>query len=159
MEDHRSHSDRERQGGFLCLGRGDPRPRKWRSERPRSAKLRLILHQIRLASSPVNDTQLLARITMELANSDKVASYRRTATGLAPWISLAVAVALAGYAGALWAGNSSTGWYCLVVAIAASFWLIFLGIHTQEQEQTAALLEYMIELSENAQKASRERGV
>jgi hypothetical protein len=96
---------------------------------------------------------------MELANSEKVASYRRTAKGFAPWISFATAVAVTGYVGALWAGNSSAGWYCLVVAIAASFWLIFLGIHTQEQEQTAALLEYMIELSESSPKASGERGV
>ena len=96
---------------------------------------------------------------MELANPDKVASYRRTAKALAPWLTLAMVLAVAGYAGALWAGNSSTGWYCLVVAIAASFWLVFLNIHTQEQEQTAALLEYMIELSENTQKARGERGV
>ena len=96
---------------------------------------------------------------MELANSDTVASYRRRAKGFAPWIASTTTLAIAGYGVALWAGNSSTGWYCLVVAIAASFWLIFLIIHTQEQEQTAALLEYMIELSENVPKASGERGV
>jgi hypothetical protein len=96
---------------------------------------------------------------MQLANRDKVASYRESARRESYSLAAGMALAVVGYAGALFAGNSSIGWFCLVVAIAASFWTVFIAIHTQEQEQTAALLEYMIELFENAEKLRTKRGV
>jgi len=62
--------------------------------------------------------------------------------------------AVLGYMGALGAGDTLIGWYALVVAIATSFWAVILGIHTQEHEQTAALLEYMLDLSKQEEPSS-----
>jgi len=95
---------------------------------------------------------------MELASREKVTSYREAVEKIRPWLLVAGGLAAAGYLGALWAGNSSVGWYCLVVAIASSFWFVILGIHTQEQEQTAALLEYMVEIAEHSEKARAKGG-
>lgn len=84
---------------------------------------------------------------MPLYLSEKVESYRGNAERHSKWLLLAGAVASLGYLGALSYGLSENGWYSLVVGIVASFVWITIGIHTQEQEQTAALLQYMLEIS------------
>ena len=95
---------------------------------------------------------------MNLANRDKVESYREAARRVSTWMTIAMLGAAMGYVGALGAGQSHVGWYCFVAAVACSFWVLVLGIHTQEQEQTAALLEYMLELDERNQSANSGSG-
>ena len=96
---------------------------------------------------------------MDRSSSQNQESYRNSVAELKPWLSASIWVAAAGYAGALWAGNSPFGWYFLVVAIASSFVLTFLGIHMQEQEQTVDLRAYMLELAERKAAPRAQDGV
>jgi len=95
---------------------------------------------------------------MRVATPDKVAFYRAAAERVTPWPTVSVALAIIGFVAALWAGNSLLGWYALVIAIASSFLVILIAIHTQEQEQTAALLEYMLEISQESTHAATASG-
>ena len=70
---------------------------------------------------------------MRVATPEKVAFYKAAAERISPWPIVSAALAMIGFVGALWAGNSLLGWYALVTAIASSFLVILLAIHTQEQ--------------------------
>lgn len=52
-------------------------------------------------------------------------------------------------------GTSGFGWPLFVIAVAASFAVIFLVAHTNEQESLADVLEYLAQLESEREKKTR----
>jgi hypothetical protein len=95
---------------------------------------------------------------MKFANAEKVENYRKSAKKSAFKLSIAMLLSGMSYIGAFVSGNSSFGWSFLVVAVAASFFTVVCFIHSQEQDQSADLLEQLLELSDRAGAFQKERG-
>ncbi|MCE2723493.1 MAG: hypothetical protein ACK51V_02025 [bacterium] len=95
---------------------------------------------------------------MKFANAEKVETYRKSAKKSAFKLSIAMLLSGMSYIGAFVSGNSPFGWSFLVVAVAASFFTVLCFIHSQEQDQSADLLEQLLELSDRANAPQKERG-
>ena len=82
------------------------------------------------------------------ASHETVENYRQNARSESRLLVIAMLVAMGCYFASAQQGPGGLGWTLLIVGVAASFAVVMVGIGINEQEQTAALLQYMLEIAE-----------
>jgi preprotein translocase subunit SecY len=77
---------------------------------------------------------------------EKAARHSALSAKLSRQTQVSSVVAVIGYTASAWLGPGGIGWLCLVIALAASFFTVWMSIVMNEQDQTAELLRCMAAL-------------